>query len=459
MKLNLPFALLLTLTTACSGDDGDDANVAPGPNDAGVSGDASEGTAPIVSGAGLCEVGNNVATAHTRGDDLLRVTLTDPQALCNDGTQGVFYVSPAPEGSPNAHKWIMWLEGGGACSNPKGCGDRWCGNRPTRSPYNPAKMSSRWAPEGIKGSGVFDRSPGNDAAANRFGDYNHVVGYYCSSDSWRGSTLRVAIDETGTYRTFSLHFQGAQILSSIFAALKAGASPDAGGAQMPSLDDATRVVLTGTSAGSTGVMGNADRIDGLLRATNPDVDFRVLLDAAIYPTEESEGLSAAKAAQIIATRQTIDAFRATIFDESCLAFHGEDGATPGEVAVCSDTVHVLTHHTSTRWFAKMDLTDGAAQPGYYDTLQQFTRGVFELLRSFEDLAAISEEPMAFQPGVFGPNCGHHQNVTQGVFYGIGITDRDGTEYSHHDVLWNWLEGQDPSYLVHAPDERFNSVCP
>src|SRR5688500_9145568 len=68
----------------------------------------------------------NPGTGVEQGEDLWRVTLDDPAAVCNDGTPAVMYVRPAS--SPEfANDWVFYLQGGSTCTDLETCAVRWCG--------------------------------------------------------------------------------------------------------------------------------------------------------------------------------------------------------------------------------------------------------------------------------------------------------------------------------------------
>ena len=58
-----------------------------------------------------------------RADDLSLVLYNESYAIskgarCLDGSPAGYYVKRAPAESPNADKWIVFLEGGGLCVEP-----------------------------------------------------------------------------------------------------------------------------------------------------------------------------------------------------------------------------------------------------------------------------------------------------------------------------------------------------
>ncbi len=154
------------------------------------------------------------------GDQLMRLdvdTGTFPNAVCNDGTPAVYYVRRATNPA-HVDKWVLQLQGGGACSSPELCAQRWCS---VSTNFGARKMSSSFAPErGINGRGVLANQ-----ADNPFNGWNHVFVYYCSSDSWSGTKGETTIEAThpvtgGAATSYRMHFNGAHIVESVVRTLR-----------------------------------------------------------------------------------------------------------------------------------------------------------------------------------------------------------------------------------------------
>ena len=65
-------------------------------------------------------------------DDLSLVLYNESYAIskgarCLDGSPAGYYVKRAPAESPNADKWVVFLEGGGLCVEPFDCKSRKAG--------------------------------------------------------------------------------------------------------------------------------------------------------------------------------------------------------------------------------------------------------------------------------------------------------------------------------------------
>jgi len=129
--MRLPLITSLVLV-ACSSDPAPTNNDTPEPDagattdmlarDVGTESDASDdsdaaGDLPMIHEAELCQIPEDPRLSVAPGTDLMKVTLEAENALCNDGSPAIMYVRPAPDGSANADRWFIWLEGGGACNN------------------------------------------------------------------------------------------------------------------------------------------------------------------------------------------------------------------------------------------------------------------------------------------------------------------------------------------------------
>lgn len=430
----------LLLLGACS----DDPQPSETDTDTGADSDTADTggeAAPLIHEAELCEEANP-SLSVAPGSDLMKVTLDAPRAVCNDGSPAVIYVRPAPTGSANADRWILWLESGGGCNSATACRSRWCGD-------TIAKMTSRFAPDGIRGNGIFADRPAND-----FADWNHVVAYYCSSDSWSGRQRTLAIDDTGTTPRYELYVHGAYIVDEIINALKTGAESDDGSMSMASIDDASMFLLTGTSAGAGGVRSNADRVGEILRQTNPSVDYRIIVDAGVAPVDphppelpETDAL-----AMLDFKHELIVNWRNGATDESCLEYHD------GDERWCSENSHLMFHHITTPAFVKQDLRDAA--PGPYADARTYSAVMHEWFSNVAAETFIPEESdVALDTfGLFVPSCDHHLNLNVTSFYDIRLTN-GADELSMHDLSSNWVRGAQPSQAIHNPTGGLTSVCP
>jgi hypothetical protein len=58
-------------------------------------------------------------------------------------------------------------------------------------------------------------------------------------------------------------------------------------------------------------------------------------------------------------------------------------------------------------------------------------------------------PRLRTPGVFGPQCTDHYGLSiSNVFFCVTISD-SSKKYNFHDVLWNWVQGEQPRQVIHT----------
>ena len=400
---------------------------------------ATSPCAPKPGVAGLIDAGTNL----TRVDiDTSRY----PEAVCNDGTPGLYYVRKGT--GTGANRWIIFLEGGGSCIDGTACAKRWCS---IDSNFGAAKMSNRYAPaKGIGGGGILQTRP--DSA---FTNFNKAWIYYCSSDSWSGRVAdRPMADETG--RAFTIHFQGNRILEAVVSELRAGLSfNEAATGQsttLPSLDDAEVILFVGESAGSVGVRRQADRLGAYFQGTNRNPSrlvYRALLDAANSPSNEAFSLyesssrSALRAVTVVTSGRT---------DESCLAMH------PVDTWRCGDGAHVQAHHVTTPFFARQDLIDpntlddfGTPEWPFGTQLYQYAQATWDHLDRLSRIRTTAEEKadIAVDPGLYGPHCDNHTAIRDSAkFYEDKVAKGTGL-FTYHDTFRNWLISADPSVVLQA----------
>lgn len=268
-----------------------------------------------------------------------------PDARCNDGTQAVFYYAPAT--APGfADNWVIYLEGGGGCSDPAACGDRLASSPDKMSTgcAGPGDCSVGGAPHGVASSvlptmrdfdGLFEPQNGSIGQANRV----HIE--YCSSDGWSGEGGRGDGSSFGFSNldgTSDMEFHGHDIIAAVLDELE----------QLPTgpNEEDSVVLFAGGSAGSVGAVRNLDYVaDRLFNAevrgffdsafhgpivANPDYpamsDYPCTSGSALAPPPSSAG------PQITAKYDLFDAF----VDDSCAA-----SVASGDEAVCMKVEKLL----------------------------------------------------------------------------------------------------------------------
>jgi hypothetical protein len=395
------------------------------------------------------------------GVDLTRYTIDTakfPNAICNDGTPGVFYYAPATR-EEDRSKWFIFLQGGGGCGNGQSCAERWCH---VDTNYGMDKMTTSLTKPMIRANGFLDPRPDN-----RFGSWNRVLIFYCSSDYWAGtSTTTLQATAGSATAEYLIHFRGSQIIDAALDTLR-NATPGkrrraashsveavAEASAWPDLDTATHVLFAGSSAGGMGTKANADRVGAKLKGTNPNlIDYRVLIDASHSPDAESRNytqstycsndpLGCSYASLYAATYEGAKATYGARRDESCVAWHAAN--QPGTEWRCEDSGHANLHHITSPFFIHQDLQDPQVGGEYVDanfgTGSDFATKVEAELRALP----VPEEPRATTPGLFVPQCTDHESVTDdAAVFEVRI---EGLSY--YDTVWNWWSGAQPQQKIH-----------
>jgi hypothetical protein len=399
------------------------------------------------------------------GTDLVRFTIDTkryPEAVCNDGSPAVFYYGRYTN-EADRNKWVIMMQGGGSCTSGQNCAERWCS---VNTNYGMDKMTSTLTKAGIRGNGILD--PG---AHNQFGTWNRVLLFYCSSDLWSGTSSSTQHAVSGASGVdYVIYYKGARIVDAVIETLRrqargrAAAPPSTTPHALPDLDGATHVIFSGSSAGGIGTIYNADRIGAKLKAANPALVFKALIDAGFPPLSETRDyshttacLSNPQACNYSNVQQfsyaTVDqGLYGARTDESCLSWHAAH--QPGTEWKCGDSTHVVVNHVSTPMFIHMDEQDesigGSFVEDGYGTSADFGRGVEQGLRDLATLNTTAEEgsvrnggaPLA-TPGAYGPQCTDHESLKEDTaFFEVKISG-----LSYHDVVWNWWTGAQPPVAI------------
>ncbi len=425
---------------------------------------------------------------------MLRVTVSDPAAVCNDGSPAVYYIRPAGAAYPGnpvttaSDDWLVFLDGGGGCRDADQClWDRWCGQSANNIYDVAGKMSSLGTPLVLQSPrGIFDLAPvsptGTWTFTNAFAAYNHVYVHYCSSDNWIGSGSHAGIvPTTGTPTPFDIEFQGEAIVNAVLAELMSGTAVQDPGteqayvATLPLLADADRVVIAGESAGGVGVRHHLDRLARRLQIASPEVEVLGVVDAAAQLrawkpyADWGNGIGPATYADYLLTEvaPAIETFwqaDPSALDHSCLrpihapAHAAADGVHP---QICYDTTYTLFNHVTTPTFIRTDLDDPKAytQPAQYGLVASVDELWARLATQVADYAAEVDrvEPMVRAPGAFGPFCGSHVAIRfNGGFFATTVVPHPLFPYtalSFHDLVEGWVNAT-PGAVVSQVQQDF-----
>ncbi|XP_045196487.1 palmitoleoyl-protein carboxylesterase notum1-like [Mercenaria mercenaria] len=181
---------------------------------------------------------------------LRRKFLTNETVTCNDGSPAGYFIRK----SYGSKKWIIFLEGGWYCFDDVSCQMRWASNMKKF-------MSSKGWPKKRKVTGILSWNP----EENPYYFHSNIVYIpYCSSDTWSGTAPK------GTNGN-EFAFMGSLILEEVIKDL------------IPrGLKHATKLILTGSSAGGTGVLINLDRVANQMAELAPEVEVRGIADSGWF---------------------------------------------------------------------------------------------------------------------------------------------------------------------------------
>lgn len=413
---------------------------------------------------------------------------TFPDALCNDGTSAVIYFRPY-SGDENKHRWLLQLQGGGGCYDGQSCADRWCGKG---SPLAMTHMTSHGttadggtvdAPDAIPPKGILARADANERGGDTYASYPNPLGGYnqlylraCTGDNWAGDRRDAVYDAshpvTGKPVTYRMHFLGSRVLDAVLDTLRRnnGAAAmtytmDKSGRVLPDLDEAVELVVAGASVGSGGVINNVDRVASSLRAANPTLQVRAIVDSNFVPALAKLDYSTTtycKDAKLCTYGEFWEheyevgalAERKSRLDESCLAHY--QTSAPQDSWRCADLGGVVRNHLTTPFFVRMSTRDEkhiqeSADVGFSVVgkgpldANLFSALVASELAELADIkkTAIEGAAITVVPGVFSPTCDKHETLSNTCHvYGVAI----GAADRMFDVWTRWQAGQSASVI-------------
>ncbi len=427
-----------------------------------------------------------------------------PDAVCNDGSPGVLEIRPGT--GDGADTWLIWFKGGSSCRDQHTCARRWCGNQ-SGTTYAAHLMSTDWNGDGLVDRPYCARATAGSAmdpnlAGNPFANVNVVKIWYCGSDNHIGrGTVDYDdddLDGDAVERGFSTEVKGRRIVEAMLELLSTGLTSDDGAVTLPSLDDASRVVISGSSAGSLGAMQNLDAMAEFITAAAPTAQVRGVLDANVPPSAavvdsypvyvdvaldemQTPGERLGELRHSGAATSWTGWYRAAdaFVDQSCVAHvqatQGDAGMAacllPAELLLAKDAGAPLL---STPSFVRFDLGDGVIG-GIYNPCRDRVTGApcyspnhsmlsyeqtdpvswLELLDSSDHnratLISIIEGDTAVT-GVFAPACESHTGFANSNFSTQMAEDYDGGGFSGSPMtfmqaLGTWLVSGAPLRVI------------
>lgn len=335
-----------------------------------------------------------------------------PEAVCNDGSTPVYFHRPGFRA--DVDKWVLWFKGGGSCDSKEGCesrGPSLTSAQPWMAPRY-RELDALGNPDSNDGEagGILSDDP---AINPDFHGWNHVYMVYCSSDQWSG-------DRGAGEDSFGMHFRGRRIVDAIVADLSRPRAPNTS-----TLDQATHVLLTGSSAGSSGLLHNVDRLASELA----HADVRAVGDAGLMGPPS--GSAVALAEWEARNRRQLELWNASV-DETCAS---QDKDRPW---LCVRGQHLIeTGHISTPIFFHHDLRDPKISP----------RGrTPEARAERRRLASLVRNLLEPRDGVFVPSEGRHIILNSPRF---NLTQIDGVTMAEALATW-YFDRPGPTRLLARP---------
>lgn len=325
-----------------------------------------------------------------------------PDAICNDGSPGAF-VFRRGEGE-GADKWLLILQGGGACNSLDSCSDR-----------HPSLLSSipwRIAPKQTISAELNGILSTSQVKNPHFYNWNQVFFFYCSSDTWKGQRLASSDPE-------GINWAGHFIMAAILDTLQ-----DPAVISSPNLSAAKDILFAGSSAGAAGVINSVDWVAERLRSDGIDAEFRGILDAGVGPLDNPDETFAEPGSGWLVWQPFIDA--------DCAAAH----AAAGDPWRCTSSEYLLANNfITTPLFVYHDQNDPATKRNYLG----------------DDFQARIQEILGALPNSFSPDIGIHFILTNTRFmevssifptefiagYENSLYLEEGVSYTFSDLLWLW----------------------
>ncbi|HAN31774.1 MAG TPA: hypothetical protein DCQ06_09280 [Myxococcales bacterium] len=349
------------------------------------------------------------------------------KALCNDGTDAVYYIRAGV--GTGAKRWAIHLQGGGACPNACGCESRWA---TSNSKMTAATKTCKDA-NGLS-TAMKSKNPG-------FYNWNHVFVHYCSSDAHGGDTEQARnpteLAKCPKYNKAgpsAWQFRGNRVVQSIFEDLvNSKLYPK------NNLTEAEFVMFSGSSAGSSGMRRHMDWVGDFVKQKAAGLKgYRAVVDAA-WIVDEPPGGTLCKA--------KLDCFKALHdwwglnYDASCAAKHKSAPWT------CMDTWFEKQELKST-YFVYMDQADQNSLKKYNiypSKTGEFSADDKKKIGDFAKLVMDSVKINGkYKPGVYLSRRGHHT-----ALYAPGdrFFEKMIGKLSVHDVLFNWVAAKSPDIAV------------
>lgn len=193
-----------------------------------------------------------------RTNDMYRKEISNKEALCNDGSNAVYYL-----GVQDPSKWIIFLESGSYCLTKGQCNSRF-GSKNTN-----VLMTSSGMPNAIAGRDLLST---NKKENRLFHDFSRVLIPYCSSDSWLGTQTKSKLySRQNSSAAKQFVFSGKIIFQSVILELLS-----------QNFSRVHEIVFVGSSAGAIAVLNHVQWLKTLLFSRNIIAKISAIVDGGWF---------------------------------------------------------------------------------------------------------------------------------------------------------------------------------
>jgi len=355
-------------------------------------------------------------------ENLIRRVLSDPLAVCNDGSNAAIYDSNDLEHSTKLH---IYLKGGGGCHSFEDGSEKNCVRRCGENIDGEMCTASTAETFLLDTDTMWSTDPAQNPA---FHDFARVYVPYCSSDLYVGT--RDPSDEIRGY-----NFHGKYIVKAVAEDVVSRAN------------NLEQVVFYGTSAGAFGVAFNCDAVAEILKQKFPNVDVRCVADGGdFFPVDSSMNSD---------TCELGGDDKATFWagqpDSSCMTDAGsQQDCYPFATAYNHITTPMMVVQALTDPTVKHECSPDPIPDNldYYVTYRN-------------KVAALAEQYKRDKPnnGLWVPNCIYHVSQGKPLTWGrMPVGESSGVQLTLREALSNWLTGTG-SFQAVDPAQTINPECP
>ena len=348
-------------------------------------------------------------TQNFDSDELVKYQINDAKdrlAVCNDGSPGSYFFRPGNES--NSDKWIIHLKGGGSCGSEESCANRWETKRNL--------MTSKILKDTMEGEGILS----NDPELNPdFYNFNHVYVYYCSSDTHSG-------DSEQEIEGRIVQFRGQRIIDSLLEDLK---NPDIVGGK--TLEEASEVLLTGSSAGGNAVIRNLETVVNAV----PDAEVKAIDDSGWNQFHQVDPYAPTPEQEFVTSAEDSYAFMNSRVNSECVA------ANSAEPWVCQKTQTAISYYDTPIFLTVFQRDSNQLGKAGIDNINDSDQKAY-----VDEYARLTRESMDLVDAGFCSYNHTHTSLTSDRFNRFKIDD-----ITLQEAIGNWyFDRSGPTKLIEQP---------